>query len=252
MANKSYIRKTINDFKKYCNHRYPDNAELSALWDYVAGYTTSLNDILRYYSIPDDISKVSNSVINETVKESITNLDNAFNSEFASTGIIDVFRTIDKEALEKAYGITEDNIDDYIGRVISDCGYMSTSSECISPWSGEAKWMDNEVVLHITSTIPMNYLDINKIFRNSEIDCNEQKEYLLQRNLKLEIKSYTCRSGVVKYDKKKCICFIEVQIVNRKISESKNMKNTKKALYESIMMAVAKEVKKALNESSKS
>lgn len=30
------------------------------------------------------------------------------------------------------------------------------------------------------------------------------------------------------------------------------MKNTKKALYESIMMVVAKEVKKALNESSKS
>lgn len=196
---KQSIRKFMKNIENYCNHRYSNDEIKSALWDYVAGYTTNINQVLRCFNVPDNIELVSDKIINLKTKNVIQNIDNAFISSFSSKGNIDVYRTVDWIIMENRYGISKQNLDDMLGSIIEDSGYMSTSNKFISPWSGgKAKWLDTELILHITSNFPINYLDINKIFKSYEIDCEDQFEYLLPRNLKLQINSYICKKGLIK------------------------------------------------------
>lgn len=155
---------------QYIENKYSDPAK-NAVWNYVAGYTTGINNILRRGGRVD--------------KEYIK----LFDSAFTQKSKINVYRTIDWKYLKNVYNITENNLKDFIGSTISNKGYMSTSSECKSPWGH--KWREDEVVLHIYSSRVIPIIDVNAIFDSTEIDCSDQSEIILPRNLEMQIKNYS-------------------------------------------------------------
>ena len=163
-------------------YKYKD-ALKSALYDYVAGYTCGVNDLLR--------KNKSDIVITDL-------LDNAI-ERYGDIGDIEVYRTVDWNYMKNIYGMTPDNVNVFIGKELQNKGYMSTSSEFKSPWG--KYWMEDNLVLHITGKTL--YVDINKVFPGAdEIDCHDQNEYLLPRNTKLQLKSVEFLKGVT-YSRKK-------------------------------------------------
>ena len=175
------LNEYINEHKldKYITNMYPDDPVKSAVYDYVAGYTTSVNTELRKGKKWDNVTK---------------SLDKAF----VDKEKLDIYRTVDWDYMNNIHGITKDNVNDKIGTEIINKGYMSTTHEYHSPWA--SRWTDGELILHIVSDKPYPYIDINKMFREDEIDCASQKEYLLPRNTKLEIISVDLKKGKL-YDK---------------------------------------------------
>lgn len=152
---------------KYITNTYPDDQVKSAVYDYVAGYTTAINDILRKGNKCDKITKL---------------LDSAF----AKTGFIDVYRTVDWGYMENIHGITKDTIHNFVGSIITNKGYMSASYDFKSPWGD--RWTNGELVFHITSDKLYPYIAVNDIFGDNEIDCTSQNECILPRNTQLIIK----------------------------------------------------------------
>lgn len=146
-----------------------DNPIKNTIWNYVAGYTTSINNILRAGKT------------NILTKE----LDEAFD-EYGECDITNFYRTVDWDYMFNIYGLTKENIDDFIGKTFRNHGYMSTSSQRISPWG--KRWNEWELLIHITGNI--QYIDINKLFNPEEIDCEDQNELLLPRNILLRLDSY--------------------------------------------------------------
>ena len=152
-------------------NKYDDPIK-NAVWNYVAGYTSGVNNSLR-------------SGKTKSVKDVTDDLDKAF----VKKQKIDVYRTVEWDYLKNIYGITKDNIEDKVGSILINKGYMSTAMEMISPWS--SKWTDKELILHIVSDFDYPCIDINKEFTDdNEIDCSEQKELLLPRNTKVKFNSY--------------------------------------------------------------
>lgn len=152
-----------------------ENPDKNAIYDYVAGYTVGVNDDLRKGNV-----RGSRTVLK--------GLDNAFKGKYATKdNKLDVYRTITWEYLNNVYGCNEDNVDTFIGKEFTNKGYMSTTKLFKSPWG--STWTDDEVVLHITSEKNIEYLDINKIFNADEIDCEEQEEVLLNRNITMTLQS---------------------------------------------------------------
>lgn len=149
-------------------HQYEDPIK-NSVWNYVAGYTSSVNNILRAGKT------------NILTKE----LDEAFNI-YGDTDINEFYRTVDWDYMLNIYGVTKENIIDYIGHTFKNRGYMSTSSQRISPWG--KRWNEWELLVHITGDT--TYIDINKLFTPDEIDCEEQNELLLPRNTLLRLDSY--------------------------------------------------------------
>jgi len=86
-------------------HHYPDDEVKSAVWDYVLGYTTSVNNELRKgrKGVAKQVSDL---------------LDRAFTRKIK----LDVYRTVDWAFMENIFGITKDNIGGMAGRVITDKG----------------------------------------------------------------------------------------------------------------------------------
>ena len=165
---------TEKKFDKYMNHKYPNDEVKSALWDYVAGYTTAVNAELREGRKVEQITSL---------------LDKAFKDKRK----IDNYRTVDWKYFENVYGITKENLKDKIGEEIINKGYMSTASEFISPWA--KTWYKDELIMHITSDKEYPCVDVNKEFKPDEIDCEEQKEIILPRNTKLRIESFEIKKG---------------------------------------------------------
>lgn len=176
-------------FDKFISHKYDDEVK-SALWDYVGGFTSSVNDELRKGHNVPEVTKY---------------LDQVFMGRLAKGA--ELYRTVDKDYLKNIYGITKQNIDSFVGSTITCKSYMSTSSEFISPWS--SKWRDEEVILHITSTKTYPCIHVNKVFTRDEIDSWNQYEVLLPRDTKLKITGYKKMQGS-RFDNN---LFIEVQIV---------------------------------------
>lgn len=175
-------------------HTYEDEVK-SALYDYVAGYTTEVNNYLR-----GGLEKVC---------EPITSL---LDQAFVTKKKIDVYRTVDTDYFTNVHGFDVNDPQALVGTVITNKGYMSTSYELQSPWSGS--WFEDDIILHITSDKPYPYIDINSVFDADEIDCEEQKEYLLPRNTKMEVVSITKVNS--KQDKrfdKNGNYFVELKIV---------------------------------------
>jgi len=161
----------------FINHKYPDDEVKSAVWDYVAGYTTSVNRYLR------------NGRTN-SVKVVTDYLDQAFTER----RIIDVYRTVDWDYFRNRYGITPENIDSMIGTELLNKGYMSTTTVFKSPW-GE-KWNQDDLVMHIISKSEYPCIDVNKMFPGKdEIDCAFQNEIILPRSTKLKLKEYNIVKG---------------------------------------------------------
>lgn len=152
---------------KYITNTYPDDQVKSAVYDYVAGYTTAINDILRKGNKCGKITKL---------------LDSAF----TKTGVIDVYRTVDWDYMENIHGITKATINNFIGSTITNKGYMSASYDFKSPWGD--RWTNGELVFHITSNKPYPYMAVNDIFDDNEIDCTSQNECILPRNTQIIIK----------------------------------------------------------------
>lgn len=149
-------------------HHYPDDEVKSAVWDYVLGYTTSVNNELRKGR--------------KGVAKQVTDLlDKAFTKKIK----LDVYRTVDWAFMENIFGITKDSIGDMAGRVITDKGYMSTASSFISPWGNS--WLDDELVLHIVSDEPVSVIDVNSVLPAEDIDCEGQSEIILPRGSGIEI-----------------------------------------------------------------
>lgn len=188
------LNETRRSYVELQQHRYKDDYK-SALYDYVTGYTTGVNDILR--------KNKNDLVITDLLDRSIEKYGNIAN--------IEVYRTVDWNYIKNMYGVTQDNITDFVGKTFMNKGYMSTSSVLKSPWGGY--WMDDNLVLHITGKTL--YVDVNKIFPgDNEIDCKEQNEYLLPRGVQLKLKSIDFLKGVT-YSRKKSdtIYMLNMEIV---------------------------------------
>jgi len=184
----------INDMQQ---HKYEDVLK-SAVWDYVSGYTTSINGILRKKRV---IRKGSDEVIDK--------LDKAF-EVIGTNDVLDVYRTVEWVYLASVYGITKENIDEYVGSSIISRGYMSTTELFKSPWG--KSWMDDDVVMHITSDKPYPNININKVFNPDEIDCEDQCEILLPRDTTLELVSYSVMNDTKKGFSKNGTYVLEMRI----------------------------------------
>lgn len=183
----------INEHKmdKFISNTYPDDPVKSAVYDYVAGLTTSINNMLRK---------------NQDYPKITSLLDKAF----IEATKINVYRTVDWDYMKNIHGITKENLQDKIGSTIINKGYMSTTSEYQSPWA--SRWLSDDLILHITSEKPYPFIDINSMFRDDEIDCTSQNEYLLPRNTKMRIIGVELKKGK-QYDKNGTYQ-IELEIVN--------------------------------------
>ena len=82
----------------------------NAVWNYVAGYTTSINNELR------------TGKFNILTKE----LDEAFNV-YGESELNEFYRTVDWDYMKNIYGMTRSNINEFIGKTFKNKGYMSTS-----------------------------------------------------------------------------------------------------------------------------
>lgn len=176
------------NFDKFQNHKYEDEVK-SAMWDYVAGYTTAVNDELRKGRKVDSITSL-------------------MDKGFTDKKVLDVYRTVDWNYMKNMYNITPQNIQSQVGKTIVNKGYMSTASTPTSPWAD--RWLSDELVLHITSTRPVNCLVVNDLFKADEIDCAYQNEILLPRNTSLTITGVELRKG--KLYAKEGTWFVEVEI----------------------------------------
>lgn len=179
--------------ERYSTHHYPDDPVKSALWDYVAGYTSDVNNKLRkgQYRLVKDICSL---------------LDIAFTER----QILDVWRTVDLDYLKNVYGVNltdEKSVRRFVSQhpKLTNKGYMSTASVKESPWM--QGWWDSEILIHITSDFPYPCIDINKVFKADEIDCADQHEILLPRDTTLQITGY---SHIPEYN----VWVLEAKILN--------------------------------------
>ena len=100
----------------------------------------------------------------------VTDLLDRSIEKYGNIANIEVYRTVDWNYMKNIYGVTPDNINNFINKTFMNRGYMSTSSVLKSPWGGY--WMEDNLVLHITGKTL--YVDVNKIFPgDKEIDCRE-------------------------------------------------------------------------------
>ena len=158
-------------YSKFIEYKY-DDPNKNIIYNYVLGLISGINDNLR-----------SNDT--KTDADIIKAMDDAFESNLAVNKKIDVYRTVTWDYMKNIYNISNINIEDAVGKKITNKGFMSTTSIKKSPWMDS--WSDDECVMHITSDKNVKYIDVNKIFKKSEIDSYFQKEILLPRNMKLEI-----------------------------------------------------------------
>lgn len=140
---------------------------------YVLGYTTNINNQLRN---GEPINTVD--------------LDDAF---YDRKQIINTYRTIDWYYMKNIYGVTKDNIHNYIGKTFTNKGFTSSSKYMLSPWAN--CWSDYELLIHITSDDECSCVDVNEIFNEDEIDCYSQHEIILPRNTTFKLISYTIKNN---------------------------------------------------------
>lgn len=163
------------NWDKYEEFMYDDPIK-NAVWNYVAGYTTGVNNDLRA-GVKTGSKKVKQ------------NLDKAF----IKKEMIDVYRVVDWDYMKNIYNITKDNIDDFIGTTITNKAYMSTSRKNTSVWGST---FESDLYLHIVSKKPYLCIDINEVLPAEDIDCEDQEEILLPRDTSLKILSYTINKGI--------------------------------------------------------
>ena len=85
---------------------------------------------------------------------------------------------------------------------IQNRGYLSTSAKRKSPWGNT--WKPDEVVLHIYPLKEISVIDVNELFTSRDIDCVDQYEVILPRELEMSIKGYSVQDDTT---------FIEIEII---------------------------------------
>lgn len=148
--------------------KYSDPVK-NSLWNYVAGYTVG------------DINKdLRNGIKSKQLLEIVSRID-----VLMTPDNVKVYRTVDWKYMENVYGITKENINDKVGKTFLAKGYTSTTREFKSVWGDT--WTDGELCMKIISMGMVGRVDINTILAKEDIDCWEQEEVLLQRNLNFTI-----------------------------------------------------------------
>ena len=179
----------LEALKQY--HKDYDEVGLAML-DYVEGTTTNVNNYLR-----DGKMIISKKKIDHAIKY----MDQGFKDTWPAGKPL--YRTITWDFMENLYGISRDNIEEHIGDKILDKGYMSTTHEEQSPWG--SVWKDDELVLVFTPQNDIHCFDVNKNIHPDDIDCEDQMEILLPRNVEFTIDSYEVkknkRLGKKRFDK---------------------------------------------------
>ncbi len=180
---------------KYETEKYEDPVK-NAVWNYVAGYTVvELNKALRNGKKSKELDNMC-SLIDSAMKRS-------------NKGIL--YRVVEWEYLQNIYRIYKENIDDMLfGRFIAK-GYTSTTKESQNIWG--SSFSKNEVFMEISYDRPVNCIDINKMFKRNEIDCWDQKEMLLQRDLNFTITGYQMLDYKGRPDKKGEIHMLFVRVL---------------------------------------
>lgn len=152
----------------YLTNKFDDDVK-SCVYDYVAGNTTAVNNYLRAGMMKE--------------AEPITSImDKAFNTKKK----MDVYRTVDIDYMKNVHGFDPKNPDMFISKVLVLDAYTSTSIVLQSPWGHH--WMADDVIFHITSEKEIPYIDVNDMFDADDIDCEHQEEYILPRDIKIQIK----------------------------------------------------------------
>ena len=173
------IEKKAINYDTYLTNTY-DCEIKNAIHNYVSGMVSGVNNELR------DNKNIS--------KKDIKLHEEALKSYYATKRKIDVYRVVDWSFMKNVYGIDKKHLDLYINDTLESKNYMSATVKKESVWG---TFLDEDLQLHITSDKPIECLDINSIFNKDEIDCAEQEEILLPRNLKLKFKKYTVsKSGI--------------------------------------------------------
>lgn len=182
--------KRINEFDKPVFEKkglkevlqYYDEVK-NSLWNYVSGYTVG--------DINKDLRK---GVMSKQLKGIVERIDSLMQLDD-----VKVYRTVDWDYMKNIYNITKDNINEEIGKVFTAKAYTSTTREFKSVWG--SKWSDNELCMEITSKGKIGCVDINSVLPPKDIDCAEQEEVLLQRNLNFTIDGYEFMSDKGKIGK---------------------------------------------------
>ena len=177
--------------------KYEDSAK-NALWNYVAGYTvTDINKLLRSNRRPIALTDAC-SLIDANMKP----LDS-----------IIVYRTVDWDYMLEIYNITKKNLKSCTGYEFVSLGYTSTTKTRQNVWS--SIWTKDELLLEIHVKRNTKGVYINDIFKKNEIDCYEQDEVLLQRNLHFVIVDFSLMSKDGKFQtrKPKEIYCLKIQII---------------------------------------
>ena len=182
--------KRINEFSKPVFEKrgfeevlqYYDEVK-NSLWNYVSGYTVG--------DINKDLRKGK---MSKQLKEIVERIDTLMQLDE-----VKVYRTVDWDYMKNIYNITKYNINKEIGKVFTAKAYTSTTREFKSVW--ESRWSDNELCMEITSKGKIGCVDINSVLPSKDIDCAEQEEVLLQRNLNFTIDNYELMSDKGKIGK---------------------------------------------------
>lgn len=172
--------------------------EKNSLWNYVAGYTvTEINKFLREGKRLDKLDRIC------------SNID----SMMTKVGKCVLYRTVDWKYIQNIYKVNRENLKDSIGFEFTAKAYSSTTREKKNVWS--SKWNDYEVFMEIETNNNTKGAVINDIFKPEEIDCADQNEVLLQRDLKFKIYDYYLMSenGKTRTIKNKNIYCLKIQLI---------------------------------------
>lgn len=160
---------TEKNWDTYTKQMYDDPVK-NAVWNYVAGYTTGVNNDLR------------------AGKGGSKNVKKYLDQAFVNKQELDVYRVVDWDYMKNIYNITPETLDNFIGKTITNKAYMSTSKKNTSVWGTT---LDGDLYLHIVSKKPYPCIDINSVLPAEDIDCEDQEEILLPRDTSLKILRYS-------------------------------------------------------------
>ena len=172
MAKASGGTRTVNPSTKYNNIT---EQQKSALNNYI--YNNDINSDIRVGMIPDD-SKYLDELMKPSDKE------------------ITLFRGINAND-EEDWGMQL--LDAEKGDILTDKGYISTSSSLTNSIKENYLSLENPVILRITASKGVKMIDINKTYKkafNKENTYESEKEILLHRNSKMEVTKSEFKNGV--------------------------------------------------------
>ena len=181
-----FEKKTVLDGVR----KFDDNAK-NAVWNYVAGYTVGeINKFLRtgrrLKRLDEECTLIDSMM--RPIKDTI------------------LYRTVEWDYLQNIYKLNKDNLENSIGYTFEAKAYSSTTLTRQNVWA--SRWYDPELLLEIQVGRNTKGIYINDLFKRNEIDCYEQKEVLLQRNLKFVINDFYMMSpdGTTKSKDKSVYC----------------------------------------------